>query len=258
MAIDQPSSTNFDLADIRSALAHLRPIDAAAAASQNAALPAWLAGWQGRAVPRLERPCIVLFAGIHGASDAARAAAHADAGARIQALTAGTSPACSLSERADADLRLYEIAAELQARASTPTAIARAMVYGMTTVEPGIDVLGVATLSPGLHWHDTNDDPFDALVMQGGEELAAAIGAMIAARMASTPVVCDGMGARLAARLLARAQPGAADHIRPARAVIGAVAPAVLDGHATGDTDGADAAEAILALRAALAPRLNN
>lgn len=258
MAIDQPTSTEFDLADIRGALANLRPMNAAAAAAQHGDLRAWLAGWQGRAAPRVERPRIVLFAGIHGNSDAARGRAHVEIGTRMQALTAGTGLVCSIAEQADADVRLYEIATDRERRAPNAAAIARAVVYGMTTVESGLDVLGVATLSPGLQWRDDNDDPFDALILQGGEEIAAAIGAMIAARMAGAPVICDGAGARLAARLLARAQPGAADHIRHARAPAGAVTPAVLDDYATGDTDGADAARAILALRAALAPTGTN
>ncbi|MGE0735640.1 MAG: nicotinate-nucleotide--dimethylbenzimidazole phosphoribosyltransferase [Alphaproteobacteria bacterium] len=271
MAIDQPRSTEFRLADIREALPRLRPADPAAASASMAhsaalgqagtpaaELRAWLAAWQGRAEPRIERPRIVLFAGVHGATAPARAWAHADARARIDALIAGTGPATPLAEQADVDLRVYEIAVDAAARAPSEATIARAIVYGMTVVDPGLDVLAVATLSPGLQWPAEGSDPFDALCRYGGEEIAAAMGALIAARMARTPAICDGMGARLAAMLLERAQKGAADHVRAARNAAGFRHGAVLDGAAAADTDAADAAAAILALRALLAPIRQN
>jgi len=55
-------------------------------------------------------------------------------------------------------------------------------------------------------------DPFEALRRLGGQELAAIVGAIIAARMGRVPVVLDGYACTAAAAVLYRADPRSLDH----------------------------------------------
>ena len=55
-------------------------------------------------------------------------------------------------------------------------------------------------------------DPFTALRCLGGKELAAIVGAIIAARLARVPVVLDGYACTAAAAVLWKADPKALDH----------------------------------------------
>jgi nicotinate-nucleotide--dimethylbenzimidazole phosphoribosyltransferase len=84
-------------------------------------------------------------------------------------------------------------------------------------VGPGTGVAGAALArkravvarAAALHAHD---DPLEILRRLGGRELAAIIGAIIAARFANTPVVLDGFTCCAAAAVLARAHQGGLDH----------------------------------------------
>lgn len=84
-------------------------------------------------------------------------------------------------------------------------------------VGPGTGVAGAAldrkrevvARSAALHAHD---DPLEILRRLGGHELAAIVGAIIAARFAHTPVILDGFTCCAAAAVLARAYPGSLDH----------------------------------------------
>ncbi|MDE1149386.1 MAG: nicotinate-nucleotide--dimethylbenzimidazole phosphoribosyltransferase [Azospirillaceae bacterium] len=59
---------------------------------------------------------------------------------------------------------------------------------------------------------DLLSDPFQVLRALGGYELAAIVGAIMAARMARTPVVLDGYACTAAAAVLFKADPRALDH----------------------------------------------
>jgi nicotinate-nucleotide--dimethylbenzimidazole phosphoribosyltransferase len=132
---------------------------------------------------------------------------------------------------------------------------ARAIAYGMSAVEDGIDVLalgemGIANttsaaalclalfggeagdwvgrgtgiddaalrcktdaVARGVARHrDRLGDPFEVLRCLGGLEIAAIVGAIMAARMARTPVVLDGFTCTAAAAVLHAADPRALDH----------------------------------------------
>ncbi len=71
-----------------------------------------------------------------------------------------------------------------------------------------VEVVNRAVL---LHAPGTRD-PFDLLCRLGGRELAAILGAVLAARMARIPVLLDGYACTAAAAVLHAAQPGALDH----------------------------------------------
>ncbi len=216
-----------------------------------AALPteilAWMAAWQGRFPPRFEHPRIVIYAADHGVGGA-----EGDTRAAIDALREGRAPVCALAEKHDADLRLYELnlaaptADFTTIAAMTEAECAGVIVYGMMAVEMGVDALALcgfgrgaslsAAVLAGLMGHedvaaallspqdqpimdkavalhaDAASDPLELLRRVGGREMAAMLGVMIAARMARTPVVLEGVNALVAAALLHRLDDRALRH----------------------------------------------
>jgi nicotinate-nucleotide--dimethylbenzimidazole phosphoribosyltransferase len=85
----------------------------------------------------------------------------------------------------------------------------------------GLDDAGMArkreTIDAGLKRHQTHyADPLYASMIFGGRELAAILGATIAARRHRIPVLLDGFVATAAASPLARLQQGALDHVQVA------------------------------------------
>jgi nicotinate-nucleotide--dimethylbenzimidazole phosphoribosyltransferase len=130
----------------------------------------------------------------------------------------------------------------------------------------GLDDAGLArkqaVIDAALARHaDAIGDPLAAAVALGGWELAAILGAVLAARLGRTPVLLDGFACTAAAAPLARLAPAALDHSRIAHrsAEAGHLALAaelgmdpLLDlGMRLGEASGA--AVAILVLRAAVA-----
>lgn len=67
-------------------------------------------------------------------------------------------------------------------------------------------------VAEGVELHKALDDPLDLLAALGGLELAAIAGAVIAARLARTPVVLDGFACTVAAAVLWKADAKALDH----------------------------------------------
>ncbi len=215
-------------------------------------LAAWLAAWQGRHPPRIERPHAAVFAGNHGVAARGVSAYPAEVTRQMVANFieggAAVNQLCALS---DVGLRVYEMDLEKPTRdfseapAMDEADCARAAAYGMMTVEDGIDVLalgemGIAnTTSAAAICHAlfggaaadwigrgtgiddaalarktqaveaavarhraAMDDPLEVLRHLGGFELAAILGAVMAARMARTPVLLDGYACTAAAAVL--------------------------------------------------------
>jgi nicotinate-nucleotide--dimethylbenzimidazole phosphoribosyltransferase len=111
-------------------------------------LTGWLATWQGRHPPRLERPRTCVFAGNHGVAARGVSAFPAAVTAQmVQNFIAGGAAVNQLCKAVDADLRVYEMALDQPTRdfttapAMSEAECARAMAYGMMAVEPGIDLL---------------------------------------------------------------------------------------------------------------------
>lgn len=220
----------------------------------------WLAHWQGAegaTEGRLDHPRLSLFAAHHGV-------AHLQPEAIRPELESVTDAAGDLSQivtELDADLRFYEMnlaqaTADLtQVSAMSQQDCLRAMVYGMMAVEPGLDVLALAScgdgqqlaaavmlavllgqplpdvllhmglpaslepvLSPALP-HIQNLPPCEVLEQCGSPAFAALVGAMLAARMARIPVLIADWGALAACAVVHRLASGAAAHIMLAGAV---------------------------------------
>jgi nicotinate-nucleotide--dimethylbenzimidazole phosphoribosyltransferase len=210
---------------------------------------AWLAGAQRQESPQIDHPRIGLFVAGHGIArdlpDSGPEGLH-----RLIAETVANNQRLHLQvEQADSDLKLYELAVDQPAGDSRagfaleePHA-ARAIAYGMMAVESGLDALVLAGLGEGAqiaaaavsvalfpdamrlkgypHWdridaaierHGKQEDPLAVLAAVGGADIAAMLGAILAARLAGTPVVLDGPAAHAAGALAYRLRPDALDH----------------------------------------------
>lgn len=225
-------------------------------------IAAWLAAWQGRHPPRVDRSRVCVFAGNHGV--AARGVSAYPTEVTVQMVKnflAGGAAVNQLAKAADADLRVFEMVLDQPTAdftggpAMSEEECARAVAYGMMAVEPGIDLLclgemgianttsaaalclalfggaaqdwtgpgtGVAgaalarkieVVAAGAALHGpVARDPFDILRRLGGHELAAICGAIMAARLARTPVLLDGFACTAAAAVLHRADPQGLAH----------------------------------------------
>ncbi len=272
---------------------------------------AWLAAWQGRHPPRLERPRVALFAGNHGVVRQGVSAYPQEVTAQmVRNFTAGGAAINQLCRLADAELRVHEMALEqptadfTEGPALEEAECARAIAYGMMAVEPGIDLLALgergignttsaaalclllqggqaedwtgegagisaagqvrkiaAVAAAGARHEAARAEPLAALAAVGGRELAAIVGAILAARLARTPVLLDGYVVTAAAAVLHRLRPGLLDHCLAAhlsaapghRRLLAALGMAPLLDLGMRLGEGSGAALAIPVLRAALA-----
>jgi nicotinate-nucleotide--dimethylbenzimidazole phosphoribosyltransferase len=225
-------------------------------------LAVWLAAWQGRNPPSVDRPYTAVFAGNHGIARKGVSAYPAEVTAQmVQNFIDGGAAVNQLCSLANADLRVYEMALEeptgdiSEEAAMSEIDCCHALAYGMMAVVPGMDVLSLgemgignttaaAALCHGLFggeaadWvgpgtgvegerlaaksalvaraverhRDAQGDPLQLLCRLGGRELAAIAGAVLAARMARTPVVLDGYACTAAAAVLYAMDPASLDH----------------------------------------------
>lgn len=234
-------------ADLRAVAAAAPPAPPGArAAARDPA--AWLAAWQGRSPARLDRVRLALFAAGHGATLADDPGAALRTRARITGLIERHDPLAAAAERLDADLKLYELAPERPSAdrrrgpAMDEATAAGAAAYGMMAVEDGLDLVVLAAVSAGADaaaaaveaaLEAPGAEPLAALAAAGGADIAGLVGAMLAARLARTPVLALDAASRAARRVAGLMLAGGAGHV------------------ATELGDEAEAA--VLALRAALA-----
>lgn len=226
------------------------------------ALAEWVAAWQARNRPRVDRARVCVFAGNHGIAARGVSAFPSDVTAQMVAnFQAGGAAVNQLCAVYDAELRVYEMALDqptadfVDGPAMGEADCAVAMAYGMMAVEEGIDLLclgemGIGNSTSGAalahalfggaaedwvgpgtgvdgarlrmkvaivkeavtHHLAKAHDSFDILRRLGGHELAAIVGAIIAARMGRVPVLLDGYACTAAAAVLHRADPSALDH----------------------------------------------
>ena len=228
----------------------------------------WLARWQHRHPPRIEKPTLAIFAGSHGlAANGVSLASDAATRKHIDALREGRAPLSAVATQAGAEIRVMELAIEVptaniaEAPAMTEKECAATIAYGFEALagEPDLLALGVSGagigtaaaavacalyggtadywVRPGpgtpedmtelranlvnealkLHRSHLND-PLEALACLGGRELAACVGAILAARLQGVPLVLDGFATTIAAGVVHAINPKALSHVLAAHA----------------------------------------
>lgn len=225
-------------------------------------IAAWLAKWQSRPMPRLDRVDVVVFAGNHGVTRQGVSPYPAAVTAQMVANFArGGAAINQLAHVAGANLRVIPLELErptqdfTEAPAMDETAFLRAVSAGHDAVPAGCDLLclgemgignttSAAAIAAGLFGGGGNrwagrgtgiddeglarkrrvidagldrhaawlGDPLLVAMAFGGRELAAILGATLAARHRGVPVLLDGFVCTAAAAPLARLIPGALDH----------------------------------------------
>ena len=225
-------------------------------------IAAWLARWQGRAMPRLDRVKVVIFAGSHGVAAKGVSAFPAEVtGQMVANFAAGGAAINQLARAAGAELavvplELDDSTADLTEQpALDEAAFLRAASAGAQAVDDGLDLLclgemGIANTTPaaaiaaalfgggGAAWAGRGTgvddagvarkvaaidaglarhravlgDPLAVAAALGGRELAAILGATLAARHRRVPVLLDGFVCTAAAAPLARLDPRGLAH----------------------------------------------
>ena len=314
-------------ADLRAACFDLPAGDAAAAAAaahRDAALTkppgslgrleevvVWLARWQGRALPRLDRVEVLVFAGNHGVVAQGVSAYPAGVTAQMVAnFAAGGAAINQLAAVAGANLRVIPLSLEAatadftQEPAMDEATFLAAVAAGHATVPAGADLvclgeMGIGNTTSaaaiaaalfgggGERWAGRGTgvddeglvrkrraidaalarhrprlgDPLQVAAALGGRELAAILGATLAARRQNIPVLLDGFVCTAAVAPLAKLGAGTLAHTWASHVSAEAAHRALLDelglvplvdlGMRLGEASGA--AVATLILRAALA-----
>jgi nicotinate-nucleotide--dimethylbenzimidazole phosphoribosyltransferase len=136
---------------------------------------AWLARWQGRAPPRIERPVVAVFAGNHGVVAQGVAAYPQSVTAQMVANFRNDGAAVNQICRSfNLGLKVFELALEIPTRDITQDAAldeaecAATMAYGMEAIADGCDLLCIgemgignttiaAALAHGLHGGKAED-----------------------------------------------------------------------------------------------------
>jgi nicotinate-nucleotide--dimethylbenzimidazole phosphoribosyltransferase len=274
-------------------------------------LVGWLALWQGRSPPRLDRVEILVFAGNHGVTAQGVSAYPAEVTVQMVAnFNAGGAAINQLARTAGASLRVTALALEAptadftQAPAMDEAAFLSAVETGAAAVAPDADLvclgeMGIGNTTAaaaiaaalfgggGARWAGRGtgvdeaglsrkqavidaalarhaavlDDPLAVAAALGGRELAAILGAALAARRLRIPVLLDGFVSTAAAAPLARVNAHALRHAQAGhvsaeaghRLLLEALGLAPLLDLKMRLGEGSGAAVAVLLLRAALA-----
>lgn len=208
---------------------------------------AFLARWQAGAVPSLVRPVVALFAASHGHQPAATPLVTQ----RVELLAAGGGAINQVCALHDFGLKVFDLALQLptpsigQSDAFEENACVATIAFGMEAIAGGLDGLVLGDLGLGYHasvaamacllaggapnhWVFSDDqialvqsaiglhgqikDPLEILRRCGGREIAALVGAILAARHQKIPVVLDGYAALAAAAVLHALRSDALDH----------------------------------------------
>ncbi len=223
---------------------------------------AWLARWQGRNPPRLERVDVLVFAGNHGVTKQSVSAFAAEVTAQMVAnFTAGGAAINQLARHAGANLRVIPLDLDrptadfTQAPAMNEDCFLAAVDAGYDAVAPDADLvclgeMGIGNTTAaaalaaalfdggGARWVGRGTgvddrglrrkqvvidealarhaalraDPLACAAAFGGRELAAMLGACLAARHQGIPVLLDGFVCTAAVAPLKKLRTDALDH----------------------------------------------
>ena len=222
----------------------------------------WLAAWQAKAPPQIERPTVAIFAANHGVVAQGVSPYPASVTKQMMAnFSAGGAAINQICALQGLGLKVFELALDLptkditQAPAMDEKECAATIAFGMQAIAGGADLLGLGEMGIGnttaaaavyhaLYGGDARDwvgrgtgvydaglarkadavaravalnkgnlsDPLEVLRRVGGREIAALVGAILAARMERVPVVLDGYVVCAAAAIVHALDPHAIDH----------------------------------------------
>jgi nicotinate-nucleotide--dimethylbenzimidazole phosphoribosyltransferase len=222
----------------------------------------WLATWQRRFPPRIERPTLAIFAGSHGLVESGVSlSSNEDTRAHIEALKSGRAPLSAIAAQVGANVRVFELALDKPTPSIAETAAmserecAATIAFGFEAVEDNPDLLAIAVSGAGVgtvaaavacalyggspeYWVRPSaqtppglskkrvelvsvalkvhrghlSDPLESLRCLGGREIAACVGAIIAARHQGIPVLLDGFATTIAAGIVHAVSPQAVSH----------------------------------------------
>ncbi|MBW7910198.1 MAG: nicotinate-nucleotide--dimethylbenzimidazole phosphoribosyltransferase [Alphaproteobacteria bacterium] len=201
----------------------------AAALGSLAPLRQWLADVQGKAQPALVHPRIALFLSRYGLEGETQGDLHL----LSAALAKPAHPLSALARDMNADFQVYELDIDnpsgnpASGNALSEQEAMQALAYGMMAVQAGIDCLALALPNPAvphiaaaLHAAMAQkQDALSALLAVGSFDIAAALGAAIAARLAKAPVILDD-SAEIIGEMMQSFGADSAAHIRRARGII--------------------------------------
>ncbi len=166
------ATTGLPFDDIRRLLADLPPPDEEAAAAVRRRdgkltkppgslgrlehIAEWLARWQGRHAPKIERPVVAVFAGNHGVvNQGVSAYPQAVTRQMVANFQAGGAAVNQICKSFDLGLKVFELALETPTRDITQAAAmdeaecAATMAYGMEAVAGGADLLCIGEMGIG-------------------------------------------------------------------------------------------------------------
>ena len=119
-------------------------------------LAVWLASWQGRETPRINRPVVAVFAGNHGVvAQGVAAYPQAVTAQMVANFQAGGAAINQICKTFDLGLKVFELALEQPTRDITEEAAmdeadcAATMAYGMEAIAEGADLLCIGEMGIG-------------------------------------------------------------------------------------------------------------
>jgi len=212
-----------------------------------AEIAGWAAAWSGRPIPQVNRPILALYAGAH-ASVSAHGGTERE---RLELVAAGGAEVSRLAQLHGAGLEAFDLAVDrpvpsiVESPSMGERECAATIAFGMEVMAKQPDLLIVGSIGQGaglaaaalaiaLNRADAGaldaravqaamrvrgeTAPLELLRQLGGRETAAALGAIVAARVQRTPVLLDGPAALSAAAVLDALAPGSVSHCRAADA----------------------------------------
>lgn len=189
----------------------------------------WLAAWQGKSKIGLRESHICLFSSSYeGGGDEKNAVEFADLAGK------GVTPINHLCKDRGLGLRVLELAPSIPFSLDTPWTERECMAacaFGMEATAAGGDLLGLSAVSEGandvaisliekieaLGSSESSDySVLRCMQENAGREIAALVGAMLAARSRRLPVLVEGWAALAAMKVLHAVDSNAIAHVRVA------------------------------------------
>ena len=235
--------------DLRALLSDLpagrEPVQPAPGLGRLGEVASWVSRWIERRPLELRRPVIAIYAGANGVVARTGAATRE----RLETIAAGAAVVNGFAQTLGAGLDAFDLAIDrptpdiTRQAAMSEKACAATVAFGMEALAKSPDILLVDAIGEGsgiaaaavacaLQGGEPDDwsaaggsevvaagvtrvgpgDPLRLLAELGGREIAAAAGAIVAARVQSVPVILDGYGAAAAAAVLHALNPKALEH----------------------------------------------